>query len=71
MKNFLQQLLKDKNGSFSLRELAIALFILVIIISWIAKQFFKYDVPEFMFYSFVSLVGAGCFGYSIEKKTNP
>ena len=71
MKNFLQQLLKDKNGSFSLRELAIALFILVIIVSWIAKQFFKYDVPEFMFYSFVSLVGAGCFGYSIEKKTNP
>ena len=71
MKNFLQQLLKDKNGSFSLRELAIALFILVIIISWIAKQFFRYDVPEFMFYSFVSLVGAGCFGYSIEKKTNP
>ena len=71
MKNFFQQLLKDKNGSFSLRELAIALFILVIIISWIAKQFFKYDVPEFMFYSFVSLVGAGCFGYSIEKKTNP
>jgi len=71
MKNFLQQLLKDKNGSFSLRELAIALFILVIIISWIAKQFFKHDVPEFMFYSFVSLVGAGCFGYSIEKKTNP
>ena len=71
MKNFLQQLLKDKNGSFSLRELAIALFILVIIISWLAKQFFKYDVPEFMFYSFVSLVGAGCFGYSIEKKTNP
>ena len=70
MKTFLQQLLKDKNGSFSLREMAIALFILVIIISWIAKQFFKYDVPEFMFYSFVSLVGAGCFGYSIEKKTN-
>jgi hypothetical protein len=71
MKNFLKQLLKDKNGSFSLREMAVALFILVVIISWIAKQFFKYDVPEFMFYSFVSLVGAGCFGYSIEKKTNP
>ena len=71
MKNFLKQILKEKNDSFSLRELAIALFILVIIISWIAKQFFKYDVPEFMFYSFVSLVGAGCFGYSIEKKTNP
>jgi hypothetical protein len=71
MKNFLQQLFKDKDGSFSLRELAVALFILVIITSWIARQFFKLEVPEFMFYSFVSLVGAGCFGYSIEKKTNP
>jgi hypothetical protein len=70
MKHFLQQLFKDKNGEFSLRELAIALFILVIIISWISQQFFKLNVPEFMFYSFVSLVGTGCFGYSIEKKTN-
>lgn len=70
MKHFLQQLFKDKNGEFSLRELAIALFILVIIVSWISQQFFRLDVPEFMFYSFVSLVGAGCFGYSIEKKTN-
>ena len=71
MKTFFAQLFKDKNNSFSLRELAVALFILVIIASWIARQFFKLDVPEFMFYSFVSLVGAGCFGYSIEKKTNP
>jgi choline-glycine betaine transporter len=70
MKTFFQQLLKDKNGSFSIRELAIALFILIIIISWTGKQFFGYDVPEFMFYSFVSLVGAGCFGYSLEKKTS-
>lgn len=70
MKAFLQQLFKDKNGSFSLRELAVALFVLVIIISWIAQQFFGLNVPEFMFYSFVSLVGAGCFGYSLEKKTN-
>lgn len=70
MKNFLQQLFKDKNGSFSLRELAVALFVLIIIVSWIAQQFFNKDVPEFMFYSFISLVGAGCFGYSIEKKTN-
>ena len=70
MKTFFQQLFKDKNGSFSLRELAIALFILVTIVSWISQQFFRLDVPEFMFYSFVSLVGAGCFGYSIERKTN-
>ena len=71
MKNFIQQLFKDKDSNFSLRELAIAIFILVLITSWIAKQFFKLDVPEFMFYSFSSLVGAGCFGYSIERKTNP
>jgi choline-glycine betaine transporter len=67
---FLEQLLKDKNGSFSLRELATAVFIVVLVASWVAKQFFGRDVPEFMFYSFVSLVGAGCFGYSLEKKTN-
>lgn len=66
---FLLQLFRDKDGNFSLRELATALFILVLIVSWIAQQFFKLDVPEFMFYAFVSLVGAGCFGYSLEKKT--
>ncbi len=66
---FLLQLFRDKDGNFSLRELATALFILVLIVSWIAQQFFKLDVPEFMFYTFVSLVGAGCFGYSFEKKT--
>ena len=70
MKTFLQQLFKDKNGSFSLRELAVALFIFIIVVSWIAQQFFSRDIPEFMFYSFVSLVGAGCFGYSFERKSN-
>lgn len=70
MKAFLQQLLKDKNGDFSLRELAVALFIFIVIVSWIAQQFFSRDIPEFMFYSFVSLVGAGCFGYSLERKSN-
>ena len=70
MKIFLQQLFKDKNGSFSLRELAVALFISIIVVSWIAQQFFSRDIPEFMFYSFVSLVGAGCFGYSLERKSN-
>jgi len=69
MKHFIQQLFKDKDGSFSLRELATSLFILVLIISWIAEQFFRLPVPEFMFYSFSSLVAAGCFGYSIERKT--
>ncbi len=64
-----KQLLKDKNGCYSLRELATMLLIVVLIASWIARQFFGKDIPEFMFYSFASLVGAGCFGYSIEKKT--
>lgn len=67
--NFIKQLFKDKDGNFSLRELAIALFIIVLIISWIAEQFFRLVMPEFMFYSFTSLVAAGCFGYSIERKT--
>jgi hypothetical protein len=41
-----------------------------VITSWAAKQFFERDVPDFMFYAFISLIGAGCFGYSFEKKTN-
>lgn len=66
----LTELIKDKNGNRSLREVATAIFILVLLVSWIAQQFFGMIMPEYMFYSFVSLVGAGCFGYSIEKKTN-
>jgi len=70
MKRFFFELFKDKDKSFSLRELAIAIFVLVLVISWIARQFFKLDVPEFMFYSFSSLIAAGLFGYSFEKKSN-
>ena len=69
MKTFLTQLFKDKNGCYSLREVAIALLILALMISWIAQQFFSKTMPEFMFYAFASLIGAGCFGYSLEKKT--
>lgn len=71
MKNIIHDFFKDKDGNYSMRELVIALLITAIMISWIAKQFFGKDIPEFMFYSFVSLVGAGCFGYSFEKKTVP
>ena len=66
----LKQLFKDKNNCYSLREIATALLVLALLTSWIAKQFFHKDVPEFMFYSFATLVGAGCFGYSIERKEN-
>lgn len=69
MKNFFAQLFKDKNGNYSLRELVIALFVLALLTGWIAQQFFGKEVPEFMFYSFASLIGAGCFGYSIERKS--
>lgn len=69
MKTFFTELFKDKNGCYSLREVAIALLILALLISWIAQQFFNKTVPEFMFYAFASLIGAGCFGYSLEKKT--
>ena len=69
MKKIISELFKDKNGCYSLREVAIASLILALISSWIAQQFFNKAVPEFMFYSFASLIGAGCFGYSLEKKT--
>ena len=65
----LVQLLKDKNGNHSLREVATAIFVLVLLVSWVAEQVFDKQMPEYMFYAFVSLVGAGCFGYSIERKT--
>ena len=69
MKKFIQEILRDKNGDFSLRELVIAILILIVVVSWIAQQFYSKAIPEFMFYSFISLIAAGCFGYSIEKKT--
>ena len=69
MKNFIKEVLRDKNGNFPLRECVIAILIVIIVVSWIAQQFFSKVIPEFMFYSFISLIAAGCFGYSIEKKS--
>jgi len=68
MNDFLKQILRDKDGSYNLREVVTLTFVVVVLVSWIAQQFFGIAVPEYMFYSFVSIVGAGCFGYSIEKK---
>jgi hypothetical protein len=64
------EFLKDKNGNHSLREFVILLSLLAIVISWIGEQFFKYTMPAHMFYAFASMIGAGCFGYSIEKNDN-
>ena len=69
MKNFIEQILQDKNGNFSLREALTIILILIIVVSWVAQQFFGKNIPEFMFYSFISLVAASCFGYSLERKS--
>jgi len=69
-KDCLKQLFKDKNNCYSLRELTSALFVMAMIVSWVATQFFHKEIPEFMFYSFATLIGAGCFGYTIEKKSS-
>ncbi len=71
MNDFLKQLMKDKEGNYSLREMVTLVFVAATLISWIAQQFFQIVIPEYMFYSFVSIIGAGCFGYSFEKKTKP
>jgi drug/metabolite transporter (DMT)-like permease len=71
MKKFIQELFKDKSGNYSMREIAIALLLLALLTSWIAMQFFGKDIPEFMFFSFSSLIAAGCFGYSLEKRGSP
>lgn len=65
---FFKDILRDKNGYYSLRELVVAIFVLASLIGWIATQFFSIPVPEFIFYSFMSIIGAGSFGYTIEKK---
>ena len=69
MKNILSQMLRDKNGQYSLRECTILVLLMIVVVSWVAQQFFGLAVPEFMFYSFTSLIAAGCFGYSIERRS--
>jgi hypothetical protein len=70
MSNFLKELLKDKTNGYSLREVIIAICMLLVIASWIAQLVFNITTPEYMFYAIVSLIAAGCFGYSIERKPN-
>lgn len=66
--NFLKELLKDKTNGYSLREVIIAICMLLVIASWVAQLVFNISTPEYMFYAIVSLIAAGCFGYSIERK---
>ena len=69
IKNIIHQLLKDKDGNFSLREVITIIYVLMSMVSWIAQQFFGSTIPEYMFYAFISMIGAGTFGYSLEKRS--
>jgi ABC-type uncharacterized transport system permease subunit len=69
IKQILHQLLQDKDGNFSLREVIALVYVLMSIIAWVGQQFFGLQVPEFMFYSFISMIGASAFGYSLERKS--
>jgi hypothetical protein len=80
MARTLKQFLKDKDGNYSLREIVILLSFLALLACWVGEQFLGKPAPEYIFYSFVGIVMAGCFGYSIETslirlhktgKTNP
>lgn len=71
LKEIFHQLLKDKDGNFSLREVIALIYVLMSIVSWAAQQFFGLVVPEYMYYAFISMVGASAFGYSLERKSNP
>ena len=55
MINFFSDILK-KNGKYSLRRVVIVLFVLMVMISWIAQQFFFIRIPEYMFHLLVDLL---------------
>lgn len=69
LKQIIHQLLQDKDGNFSLREAIALIYVIMSIIAWISQQFFGMPVPEYMFYSFISMIGAAAFGYSLERKS--
>jgi hypothetical protein len=68
-KEIIHQILKDKDGNFSMREVIALVYVVLSIISWVSQQFFGMIVPEYMFYSFMSMIGAAAFGYSLERKS--
>ena len=69
LKQIIHQLLQDKDGNFSLREAIALIYVIMSVIAWIGQQFFGIYVPEYMFYAFISMIGAAAFGYSLEKKS--
>jgi len=71
LKQIIHQLLQDKDGNFSLREAIALVYVIMSMVAWISQQFFGLHIPEYMFYSFMSMIGASAFGYSLEKKSDP
>jgi hypothetical protein len=69
IKDIFHQVLKDKDGNFSMREVISLIYVFATLVSWVAQQFFKMAVHENMFYAFISMIGAGSFGYSLERKS--
>jgi putative Mn2+ efflux pump MntP len=65
--DFIKGTFKDKNRSASSREATVFIFVVVVIISWVADQFFDKHVPEFMFLGFIGIITAGIGLYTIEK----
>jgi hypothetical protein len=57
MNKFFSDLLKV-NDRYSFKRVLIALFVMVILISWIAQQFFFIRIPEYMFHLLVDLLKA-------------
>jgi hypothetical protein len=69
MIEFMKATFKDKLQNPSGREMTIFAFVLVTIASWIGEQFFGKHVPQWMFFSFISLIAAGIGLYTFEKPT--
>ncbi len=63
---FIKATFKDKHQNPNGRELTVFAFVMVVIISWIGEQFFNKHIPQFMFISLVSLIGAGIGLYTFE-----
>jgi cadmium resistance protein CadD (predicted permease) len=65
--DYIKGTFQDKNQNSSGREATVFIFVVVVIISWIAEQFYDKHVPEFMFLGFIGIITAGIGLYTIEK----
>ncbi|MHB8260473.1 MAG: hypothetical protein ACYDCN_17310 [Bacteroidia bacterium] len=64
---FIKGTFKDKKQNPCGREVTVFIFVLIVITSWIAEQFYDKHIPEFMFLGFIGVITAGIGLYTIEK----